>query len=127
MSVLFCLFGWHFLADFPLQGDFLSKAKNHNTAIPGVPWWYALLAHSAIHGFGVMLITGSILLGLIETALHFGIDYFKCEGKTNFVGDQCLHFLCKIFIWFLYLVIIVTGGDHPGREAGAMALWTTRA
>ena len=122
MMTLFSLFGWHFLADFPLQGDFLSRAKNPNTAIQGIAWWYALLAHASIHGFGVMLITGSISLGIIETVFHFSIDCLKCAGKTSFLFDQFLHLACKVLIWVIYLVSVVHG-ETPGGEGGAEALW----
>lgn len=29
----------HALADYPLQGDFLARAKNRAAPIPGVPWF----------------------------------------------------------------------------------------
>lgn len=47
----------HFLAYYPLQGDFLAKAKNRNTAIPGVPWWQAMTAHCGIHAGFVLVLT----------------------------------------------------------------------
>lgn len=49
----------HMLGDYPLQGDFLSKAKNRYAPIAGVPWYQALGAHSAIHAGFVGIITGS--------------------------------------------------------------------
>ena len=36
--ILFWLMVGHALADYPLQGDFLAKAKNRTAPIPGVPW-----------------------------------------------------------------------------------------
>lgn len=29
----------HALADYPLQGDFLARAKNRTAPIAGFPWW----------------------------------------------------------------------------------------
>ena len=85
----------HALADYPLQGDFLAKAKNHTAPLPGVPWYQALMAHSAIHGGFVGLITGSLLLGLAEFALHCAIDRAKCAARIDFNTDQALHVACK--------------------------------
>ena len=53
-AVLFLkLLAVHYIADFPLQGDFLANAKNHRKPIPGVPWYQALFAHAVIQGAGV--------------------------------------------------------------------------
>lgn len=88
----------HFLADYPLQGDFLARAKNHTNPIPGVPWYQALAAHSTIHGFFVGVITGSVWLGLAETLLHAHIDYRKCSGKIGYNADQAWHITIKAAI-----------------------------
>ena len=96
LDILLLLIAGHALADYPLQGDFLSKAKNHRQPIVGVPWYQALLAHSAIHGGMVGLITGSIWLGLAEFIAHNLIDYGKCAGKITFNQDQALHIVCKL-------------------------------
>jgi hypothetical protein len=32
----------HALADYPLQGDFLARAKNHTAPIPGISWYQSL-------------------------------------------------------------------------------------
>lgn len=96
MDMLFLLLVWHALADYPLQGDFLAKAKNETAPIPGVPWWQAMLAHSLIHAGGVFLITGSTYMAMIELVLHYSIDRAKCTGKIGFNGDQALHVACKI-------------------------------
>jgi hypothetical protein len=85
----------HLLADYPLQGDFLAKAKNHTAPIPGVPAGLALLSHAGIHAGFVWLITGSALMGAIELVLHAAIDHLKCAGKITFTQDQWLHFACK--------------------------------
>lgn len=88
----------HALADYPLQGDFLAKAKNHTAPIPGVPWWQALTAHSAIHAGIVGLVTGSLWLALAEFAIHNATDYAKCDGRISYNTDQAIHIACKV-VW----------------------------
>jgi hypothetical protein len=88
----------HFLADYPLQGDFLAKGKNRLQPIPGIPFWHPLTAHSAIHGGFVGIITGSIWLGLAETVVHWITDDAKCRGKISYNVDQAIHIICKL-IW----------------------------
>lgn len=85
----------HFLADYPLQGDFLSRAKNRKTPIPGVPWAQALFAHAGIHAGVVWLVTGLWWLGVAEFVAHAMIDDAKCCGRLTFNQDQALHTLCK--------------------------------
>lgn len=88
----------HAVCDYPLQGDFLSKAKNRTAPIPGVPWWQALGAHAVMHGGAVWLLTGSLWLGLAEVAAHALIDDAKCRGRLSFNADQALHVVCKV-LW----------------------------
>ncbi len=88
----------HALADYPLQGDFLAKAKNEADPIPGVPWWQAMWAHCAIHAGAVLLITGSAFLAALEFIAHFAIDRAKCMGLISYNTDQFLHVACKI-LW----------------------------
>lgn len=98
---MFCgLIAAHALCDYPLQGDFLAKAKNRLAPIPGVPWWQALGAHAAIHGGAVALVTGVWWLGLLEVVAHFVIDDLKCSGRLGtgakaFNLDQIGHVICK--------------------------------
>lgn len=86
----------HALADYPLQGEFLAKAKNHRAPIEGVPFYQALGAHSAIHAGGVGIITGSICLALAEFCIHTATDYAKCDGRISFNTDQAIHIGCKV-------------------------------
>jgi hypothetical protein len=88
----------HCITDFPLQGDFLAKAKNHKAPIPGIPWFYCLMVHSIMAGGGAWLVTGSLGIGLLETAIHALTDYLKCDGKIGFYADQIVHIACKL-IW----------------------------
>ena len=96
MTLFLLMMAWHALADYPLQGDFLAKAKNRTAPIPGVPWFQALAAHAAIHAGGVGVITGSVGLALVEVVAHFLIDDLKCRGRIGFSTDQALHVLCKL-------------------------------
>ena len=103
IETLLLLLVWHALADYPLQGDFLAKAKNATAPIPGVPWWQAMTAHALIHAGGVALVTGSLLLGALEFAAHFVIDEAKCRGLITFNQDQAMHVACKA-LWVLLLI-----------------------
>lgn len=94
--LLIALIGAHFVADYPLQGDFLSKAKNRNNPIGGVPWWQAMGAHTSIHGAFVALITGVWWLFYAEAAIHWITDDAKCHGKLSFNQDQAIHIACKL-------------------------------
>jgi hypothetical protein len=105
MIFLWLIIG-HFVCDYPLQGDFLSRAKNRYNPIPGVPAWQALLAHASIHAGSVLLITHSPLLALCEAVAHMLIDDTKCAGKISYNVDQAFHFACKIGIalnWYWLL------------------------
>lgn len=88
----------HAVADYPLQGDFLARAKNRTAAIPGFPWWQALGAHSIIHAGFVGIITGNIWLSCAEAIAHFITDDLKCRGKIDLNTDQAIHIVCKA-IW----------------------------
>lgn len=103
LKLLFIAFGAHALADFPLQGDFLSKGKNPVNGIADVPWWVCMAAHALIHGLFVTLVFGKLSLGVAEFVIHFVIDYVKCYGKLTFVSDQVLHLVCKMVWWVLVI------------------------
>lgn len=92
----------HFLADYPLQGDFLARGKNRMAPIPGIPFYHPLTAHAVIHGGFVGVITGNLGLGLAEAVIHWIIDDSKCRGRISFGTDQALHLGCKI-LWVLLL------------------------
>ncbi len=83
------------LSPYPLQGDFLSKAKNRANPLPGVPWYQALSAHAIIHGAAVGYITKSPALGVAEMIVHAITDDLKCNGKLSFNQDQAIHLACK--------------------------------
>ncbi|MCG8601237.1 MAG: DUF3307 domain-containing protein [Verrucomicrobiales bacterium] len=112
LALLFALIIGHAFADFPLQGDFLSRGKNRHTeppkladgkSSPGDLWVYLMTAHCLIHAGFVWVLTGSIFFGVAELILHWTIDALKCEGKTSFAVDQWLHVLCKVvFVGLLW-------------------------
>jgi hypothetical protein len=100
--LLFCALAiGHALADYPLQGEFLATTKDRHAAPPaGGPWprhlWaWSLSMHSLIHAGAVWLVTGLGVLALAEFALHWLIDFAKCERWTGFGLDQILHLACK--------------------------------
>jgi hypothetical protein len=107
IDILILLILGHFVADYPLQGDFLSKAKNRYNPIPGIPAWQALSAHSFIHSGFVYLITGSIYLLFVEFVIHWLTDDQKCKGNLTFNQDQAIHIITKVFIAIVYVGIIV--------------------
>lgn len=96
----FLLVAGHALADYPLQGQYLSDAKNRQRPMPGTPWWQALIAHALIHGGIVAILTGFWWLGLAEAVAHGVIDDMKCAGRIGFNIDQTLHLACKA-LWLL--------------------------
>lgn len=96
MTLLFWLLVGHAVADYPLQGDFLAKGKNHRAPLPGVPWWICQLSHAAIHAGAVALATGDVGWGCVEFVLHGLIDAMKCDGWFGFTTDQALHVACKV-------------------------------
>lgn len=105
MSVLVLMIFAHYLCDYPLQGDFLARAKNQTAPIPGVPWWQAMTAHAAIHAGAVYIITGWWVLFVLEFIAHFIIDRAKCRGLINYNIDQVSHLICKV-IWIIALAMV---------------------
>lgn len=95
----------HALADYPLQGDWLAKAKNHRLElVPGECIWPGTLAcHSAIHAGAVWLITGVWWLAAAEFVAHTVIDWAKSDGRISYNTDQALHVGCKV-VWVLLLM-----------------------
>lgn len=92
------LFAGHALCDYPLQGDFLAKGKNHKAPIPGVPFYHCLVAHALIHAGMVYLVTRSFWMAAAEFVIHTATDWSKCEGMISFNQDQAVHYTCKL-LW----------------------------
>lgn len=103
-STLALLIVGHAIADYPLQGEFLAKAKNRISPLPGVPFYQALGAHAVMHGGMVGVVTGSLTLGLCEAAIHAVIDDAKCAGRLSFNQDQAAHVGCKL-LWCALLAL----------------------
>lgn len=102
LNLALMLLAAHWVADYPLQGDFLANAKQK-----GPLRLYHLIAHAGIHGGAVALVTGSVWLGLLEWVLHTAIDEAKVKGKTSFALDQSLHILCKLVYVSLFVLGVV--------------------
>jgi hypothetical protein len=103
------LFLWvllsHYIADYPLQGDFLAQTKGK--------YFYSLLAHSIIYGLSIALCFK--LLGVfafwkafVLVGSHMLIDYKKATAKnkekalTSYLYiDQTLHILIDLMLAFI--------------------------
>lgn len=114
----------HALCDYPLQGDFLAKAKNHTAPIPGVPWQQALAAHSIIHGGAVWLITGIWGLGIAEAVSHALVDWLKSNKHFGFHTDQFLHIVFKA-IWVALVMPPESGAWMAALLIGVPVLLAT--
>lgn len=109
LKIFLLLIVGHALADYPLQGDFLARAKSRFAPVAGVPWYQALGAHAVIHAGIVGAITGSLLLGALEFVSHAVIDDLKCGHRISYNLDQVLHLLCKL----LWLALLFVFGPLP--------------
>ncbi len=102
LETLFMLLVGHALADFVLQPEAMGYGKNRNSEIHNKEqslfphWMYWMTGHSLIHGGMVFLITGNVLLGLIETVSHWVVDFLKCEGRLTLHQDQAIHVAFKV-------------------------------
>lgn len=104
-TLLGLLVAGHALADYPLQGDFLAKAKSR--LVPGVPWYQAMSAHCSIHAGFVLALTNSPALAVAEFIIHFVADDAKCKGRISYNMDQAIHVGCKV-AW----VVLTVGGSN---------------
>lgn len=95
----------HALADFPLQGDYLSRQKSRRRADSRSDWIVALIAHCVIQAGGVWLVSGSLAFAAAELILHSFIDLGKGEEKYGIVADQILHLIVKL----AYVVLLTKG------------------
>lgn len=102
LETLFMLLVGHALADFVLQPEAMGYGKNRNSSIHDNEqslfphWCYWMTGHSLIHGGIVFLITGNVLLGIIETLSHWIVDFLKCEGRLTLHQDQAIHVAFKV-------------------------------
>lgn len=103
MAVL--LVGGHAVGDFACQSEFMAKAKSRSSQLPNHPWQLVMLAHVAMHGAIVAVITGIWWLALCEGAIHFITDDVKCQHKISFRQDQAIHYACKA-AWLSVAVLL---------------------
>lgn len=102
LSLAWWLVVGHAVADFVLQLDSMARGKNRHRRTDPPPgavftptWVYWLSAHALTHGGTVALVTGSLELGVAEAALHWVIDFGKCENFYGVHVDQAAHLVCK--------------------------------
>jgi hypothetical protein len=95
---LIALCAGHALCDYPLQGDFLARGKNHTAPLPFIPWQRCLEAHALIQAGMVLAVTGNTTLALMEFVVHAAVDWAKCEGWFGFNVDQIIHYATKL-LW----------------------------
>lgn len=127
LCLFFLLIAVHFVLDFPLQGDTvaINKNPNANTELQkSINWKYWMTAHAFSHGLGVAIVflfaqclffelneeilAVPVILGLLETMVHFFTDYKKCQGELTMFQDQLIHIVYKatwlaIWVGALYL------------------------
>lgn len=113
-QVFFWLVTGHFVMDYALQGNTMAMQKS---PLPGgrdealakaVPWPYWMTAHALMHGAVVLVVTGSVALGLLEALIHGGTDLAKCYRKIGIHTDQAIHLACKV----AWLAVWAYGGLH---------------
>jgi len=102
LVLIACLFFWmlcgHAIADYSFQSDTMAIGKNRHLekgCYRSVPWYYWMAAHALIHGGTTGLLSGWIVLGVIETVIHFIVDCAKCDKVINVHVDQAIHVGCK--------------------------------
>lgn len=115
MKILFLLLFVHFLADFPLQGDFLSQAKSPTSNFKNIDPFLCMMIHCFIQAMFVFVVTGSPALALIEYNIHGALDIAKCANRISFRQDQLLHILSKVIY-----TILLTNTTICARDPGWM-------
>ncbi len=73
----------HFICDYPLQNAYMLQKGSLNG------WVKPLVAHSAVHSLGTILVVSfyslklGLILGLIDLVLHFIVDRIKASPKIG--------------------------------------------
>lgn len=116
LALFFAFAIGHAFADFPLQGDFLSRGKNRHLPPPQLAdgkesptylWTYLMSAHCLVHAGFVWIVCGYVVFAISEFVLHFLIDVMKCENKTSFAMDQWLHLLTKaVYVALIWMGVV---------------------
>lgn len=108
----------HALCDYPLQGDFLARGKNHHNPLPGVPWQWCLASHAAIHAGAVAFITGSVGLGVFEYGAHCLIDLVKSEVSFRTYSPSTMARVPSLNVLFS-----IDQGLHIATKAVIVCVW----
>lgn len=87
----------HYLADYPLQGDFVAREKNKKRAQLNAST-YILSLHCFIHAFIAYVITESWLVFSIMFFSHYLIDLAKNNEVIDFMTDQILHIVVIVIL-----------------------------
>lgn len=100
--MLFCvtfiyLLAAHYLADYPLQADFIAREKNKRLAKLNAST-FILFLHCFIHAFLVYVITKSWLAFFIMLTSHYVIDLAKNNDMIDFMTDQLLHIVVIVML-----------------------------
>ena len=95
----------HYIADYPLQGEFLAQTKGK--------YWHSLFVHSMIYSLSVCLcfkLLGVFVIWKFAVLLisHLIIDYVKSNSKnkekalTSYLYiDQSLHIIIALGLLFV--------------------------
>lgn len=107
-KLLLLLLAGHALADYPLNGDFLSKGKNRHSSpyLAWMPWYWCMACHCLIHAGFVCFLTNSVACGMGEFTIHFATDYAKGEKWISVDQDQFIHLGCKL-LWALVIWSVI--------------------
>lgn len=90
----------HAVTDYALQSLFMAEHKTPDAPrLDGEAVWpWILAAHALINAGGVLLVTGSPGLSVVEAVLHGLIDFGKGRRAYGFHADQTLHLATKVLI-----------------------------
>lgn len=103
VHIFLLLLAVHALADYPLQGEFVSRFKNPREKMGDkIVWPWILGSHAMMHAGGVLVVTGSATLAIAELVVHAATDALKCLGYFGFHTDQAIHIGCKV-LWVVLL------------------------
>lgn len=103
-NIFLALFMAHFVADFPMQGEFLATMKGKNN--------YLMFCHVMVYTAIICLVLWVVgIYAIWKFALliisHFAIDYWKCHFAPwetaltmNLYVDQVLHFIVLSILLF---------------------------
>jgi len=86
----------HFLADFPLQGQYLAETKGKDNI--------SMFAHCMIYAGVISLLVGfQFWVFCVLFISHWLIDRYKCNGWISLLLDQCFHIIIILIIFLISL------------------------